>query len=101
MKDPVPLSPLEPSAAPADSEQLGTKGENSSLSNDLQSHYVSMETSNLQPQTAKVEERLEEDDEALTISELSYRSSLNYSNLYKIDVLIFEIFYILFKMKFI
>ncbi|XP_037536936.1 FERM domain-containing protein 3 [Nematolebias whitei] len=72
VKDPVPLSPLETSAAPADSEQLSAKRENSSLSNDLQSHYVSMETSNFQPQTPKVEERLEEDDEALTISELSY-----------------------------
>ncbi|XP_017269343.1 FERM domain-containing protein 3 isoform X3 [Kryptolebias marmoratus] len=72
VKDPVPLSPLEPPAAPAHTEQLSTKGENSSLSNDLQSHCVSMETSNLRPQTPKVEERLEEDEEALTISELSY-----------------------------
>lgn len=82
MKDPVPLSPLEHSAAPTDSEQLSAKRDNFSLSNDLKSHYVSMETSNLQPQTPKVEETLEEDDEALTISELSYRSSLNYSMFY-------------------
>ncbi|XP_013876209.1 FERM domain-containing protein 3 isoform X3 [Austrofundulus limnaeus] len=71
-KDPAPLSPLEPSVAPEDVERISTTGENPSLSNDLQAHCVSMETSNLQPQTPKVEERLEDDDKALTISELSY-----------------------------
>lgn len=78
MKDSVPLSPLEPSATPADTEQQSTEGGNSALSNDLQPPRVSMETSNLQPQTPKAEIEAEEDDEvsgALTISELVYRSA--------------------------
>ncbi|XP_026198373.1 FERM domain-containing protein 3 isoform X3 [Anabas testudineus] len=75
VKDPVPLSPLRPSAAPADTEQQSTERGNSALSSDLQPPCVSMETSNLRPQTPKVENEEEEDDEvsgALTISELVY-----------------------------
>ncbi|KAM4579222.1 FERM domain-containing protein 3 isoform 2-T2 [Fundulus diaphanus] len=75
MKDPVSLSPLEPSAAAADTEQPSAERGNSSLINDLQPHCVSLETSNLPPQTPKAEDGLEEDDEgsdALTISELAY-----------------------------
>ncbi|XP_041793299.1 FERM domain-containing protein 3 [Chelmon rostratus] len=75
VKDSVPLSPLKPSAAPADTEQQGTEGGNSALGNDLQPPRVSMETSNLRPQTPKAEDEVEEDDEAsgpLTISELVY-----------------------------
>lgn len=78
VKDSVPLSPLRPSAAPADIEQQSAEGGNSALSNDLQPPGVSMETSNLQPQTPKAENETEEDDEvsgALTISELVYRSA--------------------------
>lgn len=79
VKDPVPLSPLEPSAAPADTEQQSTERANSALSNDLQPPRVSMETSTLRPQTPKAEDEVEEDYEvsgALTISELVYRSGL-------------------------
>ncbi|XP_070820682.1 FERM domain-containing protein 3 isoform X2 [Chaetodon trifascialis] len=75
VKDSVPLSPLKPSAAPADAEQQGTEGGISALGNDLQPPRVSMETSNLRPQTPKAEDEVEEDDEAggpLTISELVY-----------------------------
>ncbi|XP_043967885.1 FERM domain-containing protein 3 isoform X5 [Gambusia affinis] len=75
VKDPVPLSPLEPSAA-ADTEQSCAEKGSSSLINDLQPHCVSMETPYLPPLTPKAEEgRKEEDDEggsALTISELAY-----------------------------
>lgn len=77
MKDSVPLSPLKPSATAADTEQQGTERRNSALGKDLQSPHVSMETSNLRPQTPKAEDEVEEDDEAsgpLTISELVYRS---------------------------
>ncbi|XP_007548145.1 FERM domain-containing protein 3 isoform X9 [Poecilia latipinna] len=74
VKDPVPLSPLEPSAA-ADTEQSCAERGSSSLINDLQPHCVSMETPYLPPLTPKAEDGLEEDDEgggALTISELAY-----------------------------
>ncbi|KAM4577332.1 FERM domain-containing protein 3 isoform 2-T2 [Odontesthes bonariensis] len=74
VRDPVHLSPLEPSAAPADTEQQSTENGNS-LSNDLQPPYVSTETSNVRPQAPKTEDVLDEDDEAggaLTISELAY-----------------------------
>lgn len=78
VKDPVPLSPLEPSAAAAaDTEQSCAERRSSSLINDLQPHCVSMETPYLPPLTPKAEDGLEEDDEgggALTISELAYRS---------------------------
>ena len=77
MKDSVPLSPLKPSAAPADTEQQSNEGGNSALGSDLQPARVSMETSSLRPQTPKAEDEVEEDDEAsgpLTISELVYRS---------------------------
>lgn len=77
MKDPVPLSPLKPSATPADAEQQGTERGICAFGNDLQSPHVSMETSNLRPQMAKAEDEVAEDDEAggpLTISELVYRS---------------------------
>ncbi|XP_035999720.1 FERM domain-containing protein 3 [Fundulus heteroclitus] len=75
VKDPVSLSPLEPSAAAADTERPSAERGNSSLINDLQPHCVSLETSNLPPQAPKAEDGLEEDDEgsdALTISELAY-----------------------------
>ncbi|XP_033467145.1 FERM domain-containing protein 3 isoform X2 [Epinephelus lanceolatus] len=75
VKDSVPLSPLKPSAAPADTEQQSNEGGNSALGTDLQAPRVSMETSNLRPQTPKAEDEVEEDDEAsgpLTISELVY-----------------------------
>lgn len=78
MKESVPLSPLKPSAAPADTEQQSSERGNSAFSNDLQPPRVTMETSNLQPQTPKAENEAEEDDEvsgALTISELVYRSA--------------------------
>ncbi|XP_023199718.1 FERM domain-containing protein 3 isoform X1 [Xiphophorus maculatus] len=76
VKDPVPLSPLEPSAAAAaDTEQSCAERRSSSLINDLQPHCVSMETPYLPPLTPKAEDGLEEDDDgggALTISELAY-----------------------------
>ncbi|XP_074493866.1 FERM domain-containing protein 3 isoform X1 [Sebastes fasciatus] len=75
VKDSVPLSPLKPSASPADAEQQSNEGGNSALGSDLQPPRVSMETSNLRPQTPKAEDEVEEDDEAsgpLTISELVY-----------------------------
>ncbi|XP_073322802.1 FERM domain-containing protein 3 [Pagrus major] len=75
VKDSVPLSPLKPPAVPADTEQQGTEGGNSALGSDLQPPRVSMETSNLRPQTAKSEDEVEEADEGsgpLTISELVY-----------------------------
>ncbi|KAM7416794.1 hypothetical protein PAMA_018724 [Pampus argenteus] len=75
VKDSTPLSPLKPSATPADTEQQNTEGGNPALCNDLQPPRVSMETSNLRPQTPKAEDEMEEDDEAsgpLTISELVY-----------------------------
>ncbi|KAM4746562.1 FERM domain-containing protein 3 isoform 4-T4 [Anableps anableps] len=75
VKDPVPLSPLEPSAAAAEAEQPSAERGNVSLIDDLQPHCVSLETSNLPPLTANAEDGLEEDDEgsgALTISELAY-----------------------------
>ncbi|XP_078105866.1 FERM domain-containing protein 3 [Sander vitreus] len=74
VKDSVPLSPLKPSAAPADTEQQSDEG-NSALGNNMQPPRVSMETSNLRPQTPKPKDEVEEDDEAsspLTISELVY-----------------------------
>lgn len=77
VKDSVPLSPLKPSATSADTEQQGTDRGNSALGKDLPSSHVSMETSSLRPQMPKVEDEMEEDDEAsgpLTISELVYRS---------------------------
>ncbi|XP_069379686.1 FERM domain-containing protein 3 isoform X2 [Paralichthys olivaceus] len=75
VKDSVPLSPLKPSAASTVTSQQGTEGGNSALSNDLQPPRVSMETSNLRPQSPKAEDDMQEDDEAsgpLTISELVY-----------------------------
>ncbi|KAM9360330.1 FERM domain-containing protein 3 [Symphorus nematophorus] len=75
VKDSVPLSPLKPSATPTDTEQQGTEGGISALGSDLQPPRVSMETSNLRPQTPKPEDEVEEDDEGsgpLTISELVY-----------------------------
>ncbi|XP_053277440.1 FERM domain-containing protein 3 [Pleuronectes platessa] len=75
VKDSVPLSPLKPSAVSTVTEQQGTEGGNSALSNDLQPPRVSMETSTLRPQTPKPEDEAQEDDEAggpLTISELVY-----------------------------
>lgn len=85
MKDPVPLSPLRPSATPKDTEQQGTEaGANSALSNDLHPPCVSMETSHLRPQLPKAEDKGEEDDEAggtLTISELAYRSIFLFHNI--------------------
>ncbi len=86
VKDSVPLSPLKPSATPADAEQQGTEGGNSASGNDLQPPRVSMETSNLRPQTPKAEDEVEEDDEAsgpLTISELVYRSTELHTKLFK------------------
>ncbi|XP_005722088.1 FERM domain-containing protein 3 isoform X1 [Pundamilia nyererei] len=74
VKDSVPLSPLKSSAGSADAEQQSTEAGNSASGNDLQPR-VSMETSNLRPQTPKAEHELEEDDEAsgtLIISELTY-----------------------------
>lgn len=85
VKESVPLSPLKPSAAPTDTEPRSTEGGNSSLSNDLQPPRVSMETSNLRPQTPKAEDEVEEDEEAsgaLTISELVYRSIDFYTKLF-------------------
>lgn len=85
VKDSVPLSPLKSSAGSADAEQQSTEGGNSASGNDLQPR-VSMETSNLRPQTPKAEHELEEDDEAsgtLTISELTYRSINLYNKLSK------------------
>ncbi|XP_054467248.1 FERM domain-containing protein 3 [Anoplopoma fimbria] len=75
LKDSVTLSPLKPSAAPADTEQQSNEGGNSALGNDLHPSRVPMETSNLRPQSPKAEDEVEEDDEAsgaLTISELVY-----------------------------
>ncbi|KAM9859011.1 FERM domain-containing protein 3 [Aulostomus maculatus] len=75
VKEATPLSPLKPSAIPADTEQHGTDGANSALASDLQLPRVSMETSNLRPQTPKPEDESEEHDEGsgpLTISELVY-----------------------------
>ncbi|KAM8759817.1 FERM domain-containing protein 3 isoform 1-T1 [Acanthopagrus schlegelii] len=75
VKDSVPMSPLKPPAVPADTDQQGTDGGNSALGSDLQPPRVSMETSNLRPQTATTEDEVEEADEAsgpLTISELVY-----------------------------
>ncbi|XP_047237759.1 FERM domain-containing protein 3 isoform X3 [Girardinichthys multiradiatus] len=75
VKDPVLLSSFEPSAAAADKEQPSAERGNSSLINELQPHCVSLETSNLPPQTPKAEDGLEEDEKgsaALTISELEY-----------------------------
>ncbi|XP_034450712.1 FERM domain-containing protein 3 isoform X2 [Hippoglossus hippoglossus] len=75
VKDSVPLSPLKPSAISTVTEQQGTEGGNSALSNELQPPRVSMETSNLRPQTPKAEDDVQEDDESsgpLTISELVY-----------------------------
>ena len=85
VKDSVPLSPLKPSAAPVDTEQRNTEGGNSALGNDPQPPRVSMETSNLRPQTPRAEDEVEEDDEAsgaLTISELVYRSIDFYKKLF-------------------
>ncbi|XP_045890072.1 FERM domain-containing protein 3 isoform X4 [Micropterus dolomieu] len=75
VKDSVSVSPLKPSAAPTDLDQQSTEGGNSALGSDLQPPRVSMETSNLQPQTPKAEDEVEEDDDGsgpLTISELVY-----------------------------
>ncbi|KAM6944650.1 FERM domain-containing protein 3 [Lycodopsis pacificus] len=74
VRDSVHLSPLKPSAAPANTEQQSNEGI-SALGNDLHPSHVSTEASNLRPQTPKAEDEVEEDDEssgALTISELVY-----------------------------
>ena len=75
VKKSVPLSPLKPPSA--DSEQ-DVENNNSAPSKDLQSPHVSMETSNLRPQTPRAEAEPEDEDEdeassPLTISELAYR----------------------------
>ncbi|CAF94927.1 unnamed protein product [Tetraodon nigroviridis] len=73
VKNSIPLSPLKPPSA--DSER-GVEKNNPAPGKDLQSPCVSMETSNLRPQTPKAEVDLEDGDEAsspLTISELAYR----------------------------
>lgn len=78
VKDSVPLSPLKPSATPADTDQHDFDAGSSALGNDLQPPSVSMETSNLQSQTPKTEDDVKNGDEAggpLTISELAYRSA--------------------------
>ncbi|XP_076010135.1 FERM domain-containing protein 3 [Genypterus blacodes] len=75
VKDPVHLSPLEPSASPTEAEQQSGEGGNPAGENGLQPHHDSMETSNLRPQTPKAENEMEEEEEtsgALTISELVY-----------------------------
>ncbi|XP_068613984.1 FERM domain-containing protein 3-like, partial [Brachionichthys hirsutus] len=75
VKDFVPLPPLKPSDMAAEADQQGTDGGSSALGKDLQPPSVSMETSNLRPQTPKVEDEVKEDDEdggPLTISELVY-----------------------------
>ncbi|XP_068613904.1 FERM domain-containing protein 3-like, partial [Brachionichthys hirsutus] len=75
VKDFVPLPPLKPSDMAAEADQQGTDGGSSALGKDLQPPCVSMETSNLRPQTPKVEDEVKEDDEdggPLTISELVY-----------------------------
>ncbi|CAF94926.1 unnamed protein product, partial [Tetraodon nigroviridis] len=72
VKNSIPLSPLKPPSA--DSER-GVEKNNPAPGKDLQSPCVSMETSNLRPQTPKAEVDLEDGDEAsspLTISELAY-----------------------------
>lgn len=73
MKNSVPLSPLKlPSA---DSEQ-GVEKNNPAPGKAPQSPHVSMETSNLRPQTPRAEVEPEDEDEGnspLTISELAYR----------------------------
>ncbi|KAL6114081.1 frmd3 [Pungitius sinensis] len=74
VKDSIPLSPLKP-AAPPDAQQQSNEGRTSASGKDLQPSRVSMETSNLRPQTPKAEDEVVEDDEAsgsLTISELVY-----------------------------
>lgn len=76
IKDSAPLSPLNPSTAPVDTEQQNAEKGNFALSNDLQTPRVAMETSNLRPQTPKPEDEAEDEDDssgALTISELVYR----------------------------
>ncbi|XP_015229741.1 FERM domain-containing protein 3 isoform X2 [Cyprinodon tularosa] len=73
VKDPAPLSPLEPPGP--DTDQPSAERGNSSLINEPQPHCVSLETSNIPPQTPKAEDGLEEDGEGccpLTISELAY-----------------------------
>ncbi|XP_071369408.1 FERM domain-containing protein 3 [Centroberyx affinis] len=75
LKDSVHLSPLKPSATPTEAEQQSIEGGNNGLGNDLQPPRVSMETSNLRPQTPKAEDEEEDEEEtsgALTISELIY-----------------------------
>ncbi|XP_029960224.1 FERM domain-containing protein 3 isoform X2 [Salarias fasciatus] len=75
VKDSVPLTPLKPSAASPDNEHQSTDEGNSALGNDLQPARVSMETTNLRPQSPKAEDHAEEEEEsggALTISELTY-----------------------------
>uniref|UniRef100_A0AAQ5XG98 FERM domain-containing protein 3 n=1 Tax=Amphiprion ocellaris TaxID=80972 RepID=A0AAQ5XG98_AMPOC len=70
-----PLVPALPSTNEYEETQQSPDGGNSALGVDLQPPRVSMETSNLRPQTPKPEDRLEEDDESsgpLTISELTY-----------------------------
>lgn len=99
LKDSVPLSPLKPSSASADTEQQSTEGGYYASGNDMQPLRVSMETTNLRPQTPKDEHELEEDDEAsgaLTISELAYRSI----NLYNCPKQLFLIVCFIIKLSF-
>lgn len=73
VKNTVPLSPLKPPSA--DSEQ-GVEKNSPTPGKDPQSPHISMETSNLRPQTPRAEVEPEDEDEAsspLTISELAYR----------------------------
>lgn len=73
VKNSIPLSPLKPPSA--DSEQ-GVEKNNAGPGEEPQSPHVSMETSNLRPETPRAEVEPEDEDEAsgpLTISELAYR----------------------------
>lgn len=73
VRNSVPLSPLKPPSA--DSEQAVEKND-PAPGKDPQSPQVSMETSNMRPQTPRADVDPEDEDEAsspLTISELAYR----------------------------
>lgn len=73
MKNSVPLSPLKP---PSPDLEQGVEKNNPAPGKDPQSPQVSMETSNLRPQTPRAEVEPEDEDETsgpLTISELAYR----------------------------
>lgn len=99
MRDSAPLSPLEPAATPVATEkQQGPDRANADKDKDQQPGRVSVESSNLQPQSPKAEDKVEEDDEdggPLTISELTYRSAqsptTNISNLSRVTSAIQEL----------